>query len=113
MASTVSLDPEYVYVGIRIKIVVDYNQIIPDVVVCHYGETYDVFLIGGLVLPNETWVVCALRHRSHLVWFHFPEHQRLYLYHVFDGTINQESAKIFMFVMDVTMSETLGHLQRR
>jgi hypothetical protein len=83
------------------------------VVVCHYGETNDVFLIGGLVFLSETLVVCTLRHYSPLAWFHFPERHRLYLYQVFDGTVNQESAKIFMFVKDVTMSEMLRHLRRR
>ncbi len=66
-----------------------------------------------LVLPNETLVAFALRHCSHLAWFLFPEHHHLYLYQVFDGTESQESVKQIMFVKDVKMSETLGHLRRR
>ncbi len=29
---------------------------------CHYGETDDAFLIGGLVEPNETLMASAIRH---------------------------------------------------
>jgi hypothetical protein len=29
---------------------------------CHYGETDDVFLIGGLVESDETLMASAIRH---------------------------------------------------
>ena len=65
MASMVTLLLEYVYIVIRIKIVVDYCTITPSVVVCHYGETNDVFLIARSLLRNETFVACDLRHCNH------------------------------------------------
>jgi len=56
MTSTNPLVPEYIYVVIRIKLDVTYSKVSHDVMVCHYGDTNDVFLIGGLVLQNETLV---------------------------------------------------------
>ena len=76
MASIAPLVPEYVYIAVRVKMHVKYNSLISAMVVCNYGDTNDVLLIGGLVLPNETLVDCALRHCSHLAWIHFSRHER-------------------------------------
>jgi hypothetical protein len=69
--------------------------------VFHYGKTNDVFLIWGFVLQNKTSVACALQHLRHLACFHLIKHEGIYLCQVFDGVINQEHAKIFMFVKDI------------
>ena len=88
------------YVVIRDNIFVEDNYIIPVVVVCHYGDMNDTFLIGGLVLHNETLVACAFRRCNQLARIYFSRHERIYLYKVFDGTIKKEPAKICMFTMD-------------
>jgi hypothetical protein len=36
---------------------------------CHYGETDDAFLIGGLVEPEETLMASAICHCRRLVDF--------------------------------------------
>ena len=55
MASSVPLVPIYIYVVIRLKMAesVD-NSLVGRTLLCHYGETNDVFPIGGLVQPGET-----------------------------------------------------------
>ena len=82
---------------------IESNTIVLFVMVCHYGETNDDFLIYGLLLSNATLVACALRKCSHLDWFHLAKHQRTCSYKVSDGIINKESAKICMFVKYVML----------
>ena len=43
----------YVYVIIQLKTSVKVNGLAGRLF-CHYGETDDAFLIGGLIKPNET-----------------------------------------------------------
>ena len=43
---------------------------------CHYGETDDAFLNGGLIDPNETLMAGAIRHCRRLVDFRLrPNHR--------------------------------------
>ena len=49
MASSVPLVPNYVYVVIRLKITGSVNSLAYMTLLCHYGETNDIFPIGGLV----------------------------------------------------------------
>jgi hypothetical protein len=44
---------------------------------CHYGETHDVFPIGGLVQSGETLRATTIRHCRHLVDFHIRQNDRL------------------------------------
>jgi len=69
MASTVPLVPNYVYVVIRPKMAENINSLVDSTLLCHYGETHDVFPIGGLVQPGETLTAVAFRHCRHLVEF--------------------------------------------
>ena len=46
---------------------------------CHYGETDDAFLIGGVVEPNETLTASAIRHCRRLVDFRLKPSHNLYL----------------------------------
>jgi len=68
---------------------------------CHYGETDDVFLIGGLVEPNETWMASAIRHCRRLVDFHLRPNHQLYLAKVIYGLVNHEPVKTSIYVVDV------------
>jgi hypothetical protein len=92
MASTIPLVPEYVYVIVRLKMSVEDHSCTPAVMVCHYGDTKDVLRVGGLVLPNETLVACALQPCIRLAWLHISIHKRIYLHHVCDGTSQQQHA---------------------
>ena len=53
--------PNYVYVPIRLKRSNTINGIVQGSLLCHYGETNDAFLVGGLVQPSETLMACAIR----------------------------------------------------
>ncbi len=67
---------------------------------CHYGGTDDDFLIGGVVEPNETLMVGAIRHCRRMVDFRLKPSQRLYLTKVINGLIDHEPVKISIFVID-------------
>ena len=54
MASSVPLVPNYVYVVIRLKMTESVNSLVGTTLLYHYGETNDVFPIGGLVQPGKT-----------------------------------------------------------
>ena len=49
MASSVPLEPNYAYVVIRLKMIESVNSLVDTTILCHYGETNDVFPIGDLV----------------------------------------------------------------
>jgi hypothetical protein len=68
---------------------------------CHYGETDDAFLIGGLVEPKETLIASAIRHCRRLVDFSPRHNQRFYLAKVINGLVNHEPVKIYIYGIDV------------
>jgi hypothetical protein len=47
MASSVPPVPYYAYIVIRIKMAKEVNNLFNNSLFCDYGETNDVFLIGG------------------------------------------------------------------
>jgi ADP-ribose pyrophosphatase YjhB (NUDIX family) len=55
------------------------NSLVGSTLLCHYGETHDVFPIGGLVQPGETLTNAAIRHCHHLVNFRVEKIDRLYI----------------------------------
>jgi hypothetical protein len=69
MASSVPLVPDYVHVVIRHKMTESINSLVGSTLLCHYGETHDVFPIGGLVQPDETLTTATIRHCRHLAHF--------------------------------------------
>ena len=69
---------------------------------CHYGESDDVFLTGGLVEPNVTLMASVIRHCRRLVDFCLRPNHRLYLAKVINyGLVNHEPFKISIYVIDV------------
>ena len=60
MASSVPLVPKYVYEVIRLKMAESINRLVGSTLICHYGETHDVFPIGSLVQPGETLTAAAI-----------------------------------------------------
>jgi hypothetical protein len=73
------LIPNYFYVVIRLKMAESVNSLIGTTLICHYGETNDVFPIGGLVQPGETLKAAAIRYCRHLVNFRIEQNDRLYI----------------------------------
>ena len=43
------------------------NSLVGSTLLCYYGETRDVFPIGGLVQPGEALTNAVIRHCRHLV----------------------------------------------
>ena len=95
----------YVYVIIILKMSESVNGI-DGSLFCHYGKTYDAFLIGGLVGHDESLTTCMIRHWKRLVGFSPGLNQRFYLAKVSDGIVNHEPVKISIYVMDVLYKES-------
>jgi hypothetical protein len=104
MASSVPPVPNYVYVLIRLKMSDTVNSLVAGTLVCHYGETNDAFLVGGLVKPGETLMASAIRHCQHLVNFSLSRTDRLYLAKVLNGFIDHEPVVISIYIIDVAFS---------
>ena len=78
MASSVPPIPNYFYVVIRLKKAESINSLVRTTLLCHYGETQDVFPIGGLLQPGETLTAAAIRYYRHLVYFRIEQNDRLF-----------------------------------
>ena len=61
---------------------------------CNYGETNDIFPIGGLAQPGETLTTAFIRHCRHLVNFRIEENDRLYKAKELDGFMDPELVKM-------------------
>ncbi len=94
MASSVPLVPNYVYVVLRLKMAEICNSLLGKTLLCHYGETGDIFLIRGLVRPIEAFTSEAIPHCRYLVNFRIEQTDRLYIAKVLDGFMNHEPDKI-------------------
>ena len=101
MASTVPLVPNYVYVVIRPKMAENINSLVGSTLLCHYGETHDVFPIGGLVQPGETLTVATIRHCRHLISFRIEQNDRLYIAKELGRFMEHEPKKMTIFITDV------------
>ena len=77
------------YVIIRLKLSENVNGLACSLF-CHYGETNDAFLIGGLVEPDETLMTSAIRYCRQLVDLCFKPNHRLYLAKVIHGLVDHE-----------------------
>ena len=86
--------PNYVYILIRLKMSGKINGIVQGTLLCHYGETNDAFLVGGLVQPPETLTACDIRLCCHLLNFRLAQNDRLYLVKTMDGFMDHELFKI-------------------
>ena len=69
MASPVPPVPNYAYVVIRLKMAENINGLVGSTLLWHYGETHDVFPIGGLVQPGETLTAATIRHCRHMITY--------------------------------------------
>ena len=85
MASTVPLGLKYAYVLLRKKMGMQHNSLTSSTMLCRYGDTNDVFLIGGLVDIGETPIATDSRHYHQLVNFVLKPHDHLWLFRVLKG----------------------------
>ena len=77
------------------------NSLVDSTLLCHYGETHDVFPIGGLVQPGETLTTAAIRHCRHLVNFRIEQNDHLHIAKEHDGFMEHEPIKVTIFINDV------------
>ncbi len=110
MATSVPPVPNYVYILIRLKTSYTVNNIVAGTLICHYGETNDAFLVGGLVKPGEALMASSIRHCRHLVNFLLAPNDRLYLAKVLnDLLITSQSQYIFLLLMFL-LADLIGGL---
>jgi hypothetical protein len=101
MASSVPLVPNYVYVVIRLKMAESDNFLVGMTLLCHYGETNDIFPIGGLTQPCETLIVAVIRHCRHMVNFRIEQNDRLHIAKELNGFLDNEPVKITILITDI------------
>jgi len=89
------------FVVIRLKMAKSVNSLVGTTLLCHYGETNDIFSIGCLVQPGETLMTATIRHCRHLVNFMIEQNDRLYIAKVLDGFMDHEPVKISISIIDV------------
>jgi hypothetical protein len=77
------------------------KSLVGTTLLCHYGETNDIFPIGGLVKPSETLTTATIRRCRHLVNFRIEQNDRLYIANVFLGFMEHESVKITILITRV------------
>ncbi len=99
-SSTVPPFREYVYIVCRLKSTNDINFLTPSSLFCHYGETNDIFPVGGLVDIDETPIAAILRYLRELIGFRLANNFPMFLINVIDGYKDHEPIKIRLFVTD-------------
>ena len=103
--------PHYVYLNIRLR--EEYRPVIT--YLCHYGDTDEMFLGGGLVANDETPYAAVARYLKELGGFILDQHTRFHLVSVTEDVMNYEVVKISLFLVDLPFSEctryfrTAGH----
>ncbi len=80
MASTYPLGLEYAYVWLREKMDMQHNSSTSSSILCRYGDTNDVFHIGGLVGIGETPIAAGSQHYRGQINFVLVSHDRLCLF---------------------------------
>ena len=101
MTSSVPLVPNYVYVVIRVKLAESVSSLVGSTLLCHYGETNNIFPIGGLVQPSENLAAAVIRHCRHLDNFRIEQNDRLYIANELGGFMDREPVKISFLKNDV------------
>jgi len=90
MASSVSMVPNYIYVMIRLQMAESVNSLVGMILLCHYGETNNIFPIGGIVQLDETLTTTTISHCRHRVNFHIEQNYRLYIATDLDGFMDYD-----------------------
>jgi hypothetical protein len=77
------------------------NSLTSSVILCRYGDTDDVFPIGGLVDIGETPIAAGSRYCRQQINFVFKSPDQLCLFKVIDSVIDLNPIRINMFILDV------------
>jgi hypothetical protein len=101
MASAVPSANEYVYIIVRLKFTEDSKSLAPSSLFCHYGDSNDVYPIGGLVGIGKTPIAAVLRYLRELAGFRLARNFPLFICNVNSGYKEHEPIKINLFVTDV------------
>jgi hypothetical protein len=109
VSSTVPSVRDYVYIICRLKFTEDIKSLAPSSLFCHYGDTNDVFPIGGLVDIDETPIVAILRYLRELTGFRLARNFPMFLCNVISGYKEHESIKINLYVTDMLWDHCLYH----
>ena len=78
-----------------------HNLLPSSTMLCRYGETNDVFPIGGLVDIGETPIAADSRHYHQQVKFVLKLHDHLWLSRVLKGLKDLMPSRISMYILDV------------
>ena len=101
MASAVPLVLEYAYVLFRLKMVMQLNSLTSSTILCRYGDTNDVFPIGGLVNIGEAPIAADSRHYRHLINFVLVPHDHLWLFQALKELNDLMPFRISLYILDV------------
>ena len=92
--------PHYVYLHIRLR--EEYRLMLT--YLCHYGDTNDMYLIGGQVADGETPHAAVARYLKELGGFILNSYTRFHLVKVVEDVMNYEVVKISLFLVDLPFS---------
>ncbi len=84
-ASTIPYVRDYVYNVCRLKFTAGIKSLAPSSLFCHYGDTNDVFPIGGSVDIGETPITALLRYLRELAGFRLANGFPMVPCNVLDG----------------------------
>ena len=101
MASTYPLVREYAYVVPRLKMGMHQKSLTSSAILWLYGDTNDVFPIGGLVDISETSIAAASRYCRQLIIFVVKPHDHLCLFQVLKGLNDIMLVRFSMYILDV------------
>jgi hypothetical protein len=101
MASTLPLGLEYAYVLLRGKMGMHHNFLTSSAMLCRYGDTNDVFPIGGLVDIGETPIPTDSRHYHQLVNFVLKPHDHLFLFRAQKELKDLMLVRSSLYILDI------------
>ena len=101
MASTVPLVLEYAYILFRFKINMQQNSSTSSATLCRYGDTKDVFPIGGLADFGGTLIAAGSSYYRRLDNFVLKPHDHLCLFRVPKGLKYCIPLRISFYILDV------------
>jgi len=89
------------FIILRLKFTENNKSLALSSLFCHYGDTNNVFLIGGLVGIDETPIAATLRYLRELASFRLARNFPMSLCNVIAEYKEYEPIKINFFVIDV------------
>jgi hypothetical protein len=91
----------FIYNVVRLKFKEDIKSLASSSLFYHYGDSNDVFLIGGLVGIGGTPIATILRYLRELAGFRLARKFPMFVCNVISGNKEHEPIKISLFVIDI------------